>query len=158
MESYRTQTIIRRAEAGSPADGDGGAENLNKLLAANAEIAREKTLFQNYREQLEASLMKNPLSTEKAFAYFGLLLGLFPPASIFLKMFFDKNVGFGIVVLLVFVNLVCAAGGYFSGKLTGKLIFKTENYSRNKMLLTLPLIGILWGIMAGGIGGIFIFI
>ncbi|MGI8469224.1 MAG: hypothetical protein ACR2N3_12310 [Pyrinomonadaceae bacterium] len=160
MDNDRTQTIDRPQNAGSFvnfADNDSGEEGLNALLAANAEIAREKTLFQNYGEQFEASLMKNPLTTEKAFAYFGLLLGIFPPASIFLKMF-HKNIEPGIVVLFVFVNLVCAVAGYFSGKLIGRMARAVENYSWNKMLLLLPLIGILWGIIAGGIGGIFIFV
>ncbi|MGI9036080.1 MAG: hypothetical protein ACR2GD_08585, partial [Pyrinomonadaceae bacterium] len=116
-----------------------------------------KTLFQNYREQLDASLMKNPMSTEKTFAYFGLLLGFFPPASIFFKIF-HQNIEPGMVFLLVFVNLACADAGYFSGKLIGKMVSITENYSWSKMLLTLPLIGILWGILAGGVGGIFIFV
>lgn len=101
--------------------------------------------------------MKNPLTTEKAFACFGFLLGLFPPAAIFLKMFHDK-VEPGIVILFVFVNLVCAAAGFSAGKLIGRMISTAENYSWNKMLPLLPLIGILWGILAGGIGGIFIFV
>lgn len=130
---------------------------MTEILAANAEILREKTLFRNSREELESALMKKPLTTEKAFAYFGLLLGIFPPASIFFKLL-QHNIEPGIVLLFVFVNLVCAAAGYFSGRLIGKMVFNVERYSWNKMLPTLPLIGILWGIIAGGSGGIFIFV
>ncbi len=157
MDNSRTQTIISRPNTASLADDDGSQKRLNAILAANAKIVSEKALYQNYREEFEASLMKNPLSAEKAFAYFGLLLGLFPPAAIFLKMY-NPNVEPGIVVLFVFVNLVCAATGYFSGNLIGKMVLKAESYSWNKMLLMLPLIGVLWGIIAGGIGGMFIFV
>lgn len=102
--------------------------------------------------------MKNPLSIKKAFAYFGLMLGIFPPAAIFFKLLSPGNAEPGLFVLLIFVNLVCAATGYFSGKLIGKMVLEMENRSWNLMLLTLPFIGILWGIITGGAGGFFIFL
>ncbi len=51
-----------------------------------------------------------------------------------------------------------AISGYFSGKLIGKMVAETEKWSWAAMILIAPFIGILWGIMAGGAGGIFIFL
>ena len=38
------------------------------------------------------------------------------------------------------------------------MVAETEKWSWGGMLLIMPFIGILWGIMAGGAGGIFIFV
>lgn len=127
------------------------------ILAANAEISLEKLNFQSRREEFEAALMKKPLTTAQAFSYFGLLLGIFPPAAIFFQTL-RHNSEPGFIILFVFVNLVCAAAGYFSGKLIGNFISSVERQSWSRMLLILPFIGMLWGIIAGGAGGIFIFV
>jgi len=105
--------------------------------------------------------MKNPLSTEKAFAYFGAMLGLFPPFALFSKFLFQSRNNpdeIGIIILLLIVNAVCTFAGYFSGKFIGKIVSNLEQLSWNKMLFALPFIGILWGILTGGTGGIFIFV
>jgi hypothetical protein len=137
---------------------------LNTLLAANAEIEREKRMFRDEREKLEAELMKNPLSTETSIAYFGAMLGLFPPFAFFSRFIFERfrNISssedFWIIPLLLFVNLVCVLAGYFSGKLIGRIVKDLEKTSWTTMLLALPFIGILWGIITGAAGGLFIFV
>jgi hypothetical protein len=105
--------------------------------------------------------MESPIKTDKAFAWFGLLLGTFPPMALFSKFIFQNlrySDDYWVVALLVFVNIVCGTVGYFSGKLIGKIVAEVEKFSWSAMLLLLPFIGILWGIMSGGAGGIFIFI
>jgi hypothetical protein len=114
-------------------------------------------LYRTHLEEVEAALIKNPLTVKKAFAYFGLMLGTFPPASIFLKIV-QNNAEPGLVALFFFVNFICAVVGYFSGKLVGKMVLDMEHYSWNTMLLTLPFIGGFWGIITGGAGGLLIFI
>lgn len=135
---------------------------MNALLAANAETEREKSLYASERERFEADLIKNPLTSEKAFSYFGLLLGVFTPATIFLKFVLDagsfRNDQLWILGIMAVVNLVSAVVGFFSGKLIGKIVRETEKMVWWKMLLLLPFIGILWGFMAGGAGGIIIFV
>lgn len=105
--------------------------------------------------------MEFPIKTEKAFGWFGLMLGTFPPLALFIK-FIVQNVrydeDFWVVPLLFFVNLVCGVVGFFSGKLMGKMMAEIEKYSWTAMLLLAPFIGILWGIMTGGAGGLFIFV
>ncbi len=168
MENRNTQTITRQTNINSIAnfDSDGGDEltqkRLNALLKLNAETANEKSLFASEREKFESELIKNPITSEKAFAYFGLILGTFPPAAIFTKFFIEngsfRGDEFWIVGVLAVVNLISAIVGYFSGKLIGKMVRETEKISWWGMLLILPFIGMLWGIMSGGAGGIIIFI
>lgn len=102
--------------------------------------------------------MKNPLSIEQAFGYFGILLGAFPPAALALRFIVEKRGIFGsedfwFLGVFAIVNLVSAIVGYFSGKSIGRIVRKTETFSWLAMILLLPFVGILWGIMAGGAGG-----
>lgn len=161
MEIERTQTIIFEPSSYAFAGNEGAddsRERLNAILSANADICRQKTLFRTDLERLECALLKNRITTKKAFAYFGLLLGIFPPAAIFLKLFHSAPSDSGLFILLFFVNLTCAVSGYFSGKLVGKMISDIENRSWSFMLFALPFIGALWGIITGGAGGILIFV
>ena len=133
------------------------------LLAVNAETARVKALFHSDRERVEADLLKNPLNDRQAFAYFGLLLGIFPPAAIIANFLPKTGNSRGeefliLVVVAVIVNLISATVGYFSGKLIGQIVSELEKLSWSKMIIALPFIGILWGVLAGGAGGIIIFI
>lgn len=166
MENRKTQTITRQQNINQIAKFDGNSEltqkRLDALLRLNAETANEKALYSTESERFESELIKNPLNSEKAFSYFGLLLGTFPPAAIFIK-FFSENGSFRsdeiwIFGVLAVVNLISAVVGFFSGKLVGKMIREVEKFSWLTMLLLLPFIGMLWGIMSGGAGGIIIFI
>lgn len=104
--------------------------------------------------------MKNPITTQKAVAYFGAMLGLFPPFAMFSRFLFDKpgNTELGVILLLILMNVTCTIVGYFSGKLVGKAFASTEKLSWNMMILTAPFLGILWGIMTGAAGGIYVII
>lgn len=165
MEYGNTQIAARQFKHASLTNIDGDdklvSERLELLLETNAEIAREKSIFISEREKLEASLMKNPLSVEKTFANFGLLLGAFPPAALFTRFFIDSRIfqseDVWILGIAAIVTLISTVVGYFSGKFIGNIVFEAEKLSWSKMLLTLPFVGILWGIMAGGAGGIIIF-
>ncbi|HXG83384.1 MAG TPA: hypothetical protein VNI84_05085, partial [Pyrinomonadaceae bacterium] len=103
---------------------------------------------------------KNPLSVEKTFARLGLLLGVFPPTALFTRFFIDSRIFQGedvwILGIAAIVTLVSTVVGYFSGKFIGNIVFELEKMSWSKMLTALPFIGIFWGIMAGGAGGIII--
>lgn len=107
-------------------------------------------------------MMSNPMTVEKAFSLFGLMLGAIPPATIFSKWIFEAGtIGSnetGLILLLMLVNIVSAVTGYFTGKIVGKIAFEVEKLSWHWMILTLPFIGLFWGIISGGAGGVFIFI
>jgi hypothetical protein len=140
------------------------SERLTEILNANAKIANDKLLYHNDLEKRERDLMKNPITNEKAFARLGLLLGTFPPMMIFglylTQITRQPQSNFeSFFAFLIFINIICAVVGYYSGKkIISQLVAKAETYSWSSMVLLMPLIGILWGIITGGIGGIFIFI
>jgi len=121
-------------------------------------------MFRTDRELLEAELMKSPLATEKALAYFGAMLGLFPPFALFSRFVFENfkhsssSDDFWLVPLLLFVNFVCMVVGYFSGKLVGRIVAELEKSSWTAMLLLMPFVGVLWGVLTGAAGGVFIFV
>ncbi|HXG83489.1 MAG TPA: hypothetical protein VNI84_05610 [Pyrinomonadaceae bacterium] len=163
METANMQTAERRFDFDAYTRDDELAEKrLNNLLSLNAETNRRREMFGSDREEFEAALMSNPLSIEKTFSYFGLLLGTFAPAAIFTRVFIDTKTfesnEFWILGVAVFVNLISATAGFFSGKFIAKLVADLERVSWTQMILTLPFIGIFWGILAGGAGGLIVFI
>lgn len=115
-------------------------------------------MFRSDKEQLEAELMKNPLSLDKTFSYFGLLLGSFPPAAIFIRFALEGRMEGWVFGVMLIVNLISAVVGFFSGKIIAKTIRVFEKLSWSKMILILPFLGLIWGIISGGAGGIIIFI
>lgn len=137
-------------------------ERLNLLIAKNAEYENENSISTSEREKFEATLMENPLSAEKAYSYFGLLLGTFPPAAIFIKLFIEGFIPRGneiwLIPVMVLVNSIAALKGYVSGKLMGKIILKFERYSWFSMLFILPFLGFSWGLTTGCIAGLFLFV
>lgn len=120
-------------------------------------MVRAQYISPTERQRLEAALLKNPLSIEKTFANFGLLLGIFPPAAIFIRFLtvwkIFQSEDFWILGIVAVVILISAITGYFSGKRVGRIVFELEKASWSKMLLTVPFVGIFWGLIAGGAGG-----
>lgn len=166
MDARFTQTATRETNFNENAlfqnDSEIVSARLNKLLSINEEIAREKSLYKSDQEKIEAQIMKNPLGFEKTFSYFGLMLGTFPPAAFFTKFAIESSSlnreEYWIFGILFVVNLLTAVVGYFSGKLIAKMVRAIENYSWTQMLLLVPFVGLLWGFMSGGAGGVMIFI
>ncbi len=163
MEVKPTQTANRQTE--SFANFFDNEINVNvrleELLKINAQNEQLKASSYNSLQELEAELIKNPISTQKAIQWFGAMLGTFPPMAIF-GMFIanakiNQSKDFWIIPLLIFVNLISATTGYFSGKFIAKMVAETEKWNWATMLITLPFIGIFWGILTGGASGIFIF-
>ena len=136
-------------------------ERLNNLLKINAETARIKAEYKSEKEKLEAALMKKPINAEQAFSYFGFLIGLIPPTIVLTKIAIQPSnsddVGsflfFGLIVTFI-TTIVC----YFSGKLVGKIVSKTEKLSWTAMILLTPLIGLVWGFLTGSAGGLIVFL
>lgn len=131
-------------------------------MAINAETERGKLMFADDKERLEAEMMARPISSEKAYAYFGTMLGTFPPLALFTRFMLDTN-GFRgeevwLVGVLAIANVISAIVGYFSGKTISRMVSKLEKLPWTTMILILPFVGILWGILSGGAGGAVIFL
>ena len=162
MEIRNTQTITYQPNRFGAFETQSGDDELTRqrldaLLKINAEIAREKEMFASDREKLEAEMMAHPISTEKAFSYFGALLGALPPAAFFTRFMLDTK-GFRgedawLIGVFAIVNVVSAVVGYFSGRLIAKMVKNLEKTSWTTMILALPFVGIIWGMMSGGAGG-----
>lgn len=119
-------------------------------------------MFRSEREEAEAALMTAPLSSEKTFAYFGLLLGVFPPAAFFARFLIDTRTfesdNFWLLGVALLVNSIAAGIGYKSGRFIGRTVANLERASWTKMLLALPFVGAFWGILAGGASGAIVFL
>ena len=81
MAFQSTPTISLRRHI-DLAEHDHTDRNLSILLEANAETARQKAKYRTDKEKFEAESMSWPIDTEHALAFFGLMLGIFPPATI----------------------------------------------------------------------------
>ncbi len=163
METGNTEIAERRFNFDAYTNDEQLAEKrLSILLAMTAETNRRREMFATDREEREAALMSNPLSGEKTFSYFGLLLGAFTPAAIFTRIFIDTKTfqtdEFWILGVAIIVNLIAAIAGFFSGKFIAGIVRDIERVSWTQMILTLPFIGIFWGMLAGGAGGLIVFL
>ncbi|MGB7070424.1 MAG: hypothetical protein WBD22_13100 [Pyrinomonadaceae bacterium] len=161
MEIPAARTTTNRGKAIHAAEPDNHdiEVRLNILIRTNIEMAKEKAAFV---ESLEADVMANPLSAERAFSYFGLLLGSFPPFTLLIRFGTETDIlrsgDVSIAALLLIANIVCGWTGYHVGKLVGRSIKELEALPWEPMLLTLPFIGLVWGLLTGGAGGFFLLI
>ena len=107
--------------------------------------------------------MSHPLTARRAYARFGMLLGLLPPAIIFARMlgygFTPPFAGDGalIFILCLAMNVVCCLMGRLMGSALSRALERMNRWSWSKMLLMLPLIGAAWGGVTGAVGGLIFF-
>lgn len=139
-------------------EGNDVYSRLDWLLAVNAEETRRRDLFKSAAEEEELLLMRRPLGARRAFGLFGLMMGLFPPAAIFIKMF-----GYGIggysasalmFIICLLMNLTCAVVGYAMGLALSQPVESAERRTWTRMMIMLPLIGAGWGAVTGFAGGL----
>ncbi len=135
---------------------------LNTLLAENAKIARRKRFFSTDRDEYLASAMSNPITSESAFARLGLILGAFGPFAITLKIFLsDPNpsaADFWLLCVMTVANVVTSVAGYFTGRAVGHIVDNIKATRWSSFLTLTVLTGFAWGSIAGGLGGVFIFV
>jgi hypothetical protein len=137
-------------------------DRLNLLLEINREAAAENAKYRDDLERREAEMMSRPVTMENAFAYFGLMLGALPPAAIFLRFLMAKGLPHAdemwIVGLLLITNLTAAAVGYFTGKRVAKTLGYLYSLPLSRSLIVIPFVGMVWGMIAGAAGGVFLFV
>ncbi|HEX8143206.1 MAG TPA: hypothetical protein VF553_11465 [Pyrinomonadaceae bacterium] len=130
---------------------------LNWLLRVNA---AERARLARAGLEEEMMMMRHPLSVERAYSLFGLLLGALPPAAIFYRLFgrevMRPDFQLGWFLLLLAMNVACCwAGRFMACRLSG-MAGAVERGPWLRMLLMPLVIGLLWGASAGALGG-FIF-
>lgn len=139
-------------------EGNDVYSRLNWLLRVNQEAERRRQLFQSAAEEEELLLMSRPLSTRLAFALFGLMVGLLPPAAIFIKMFgygvAGYNAGALMFIMCLLMNFACASAGYGMGLALSHPLRSLERGTWTRMMIMLPLLGAAWGAVTGFAGGL----
>jgi len=140
------------------ADGDAAAR-LSWLV--NANTVAEAHLSRAALEE-KIMMMRRPVSIERAYALFGLLLGALPSAAIFLKLFgrhssFSQILFSGWSWLFLLSSILCGLAGRFTGSKLSSGADIAERDSWVRMLFNAPLIGMLWGLCTGVLGGIILF-
>ncbi len=160
--SYAFNSGDKPADQSNTRDSVLTRRRLDSLIAANAEFDHRRGLYKTVKEEFEASMMNHPLSPEAVFSYFGLMLGIFPPAAIFLKTISSagdfRREDAWVIALMILVNFVSAAVGFVTGKLVGKVVVRAERYPWWAALFLMPFIGLGWGVATGGSAGVFVFI
>ncbi len=136
------------------------AHNLEILREANFKIAQKRSFYPTQESEITASSLSLKLDFKKTYAYLGMMLGVFPPASFFALFVVESNAPSEIwlVALLMGVNTVTALVGYFFGKVVGSLLYDRDNRSLTFYAFFLPFLGFLWGAITGAVGGVFLFI
>lgn len=124
-----------------------------------AEAARTEPAARIRREAEELAVlsMRAPLAPTEAFARFGMLLGLLPPAAIFHRIQgYDE-----MFPLLLVMNVVCCAVGRACGSYLFRQVHDEASNSRlaswMRLLLASVLFGFGWGVVTGASGGVLFF-
>lgn len=125
---------------------------LDELLAANEQMSKRTVLAGGGIGGIQ-------LDREAVFSNFGLMLGIFPPATFFLAFLFKAgSVSPFIVAMLLLTNLTTALVGRGFGKVVARMVTSAEKRPLGEYGVLAVLIGALWGLVAGGAGGLFIFL
>jgi hypothetical protein len=104
-------------------------------------------------------MMRRPVSIERTYALFGMLLGAFPPAAIFFKVFGSELSRPGIFLsgrflLVLAMNVVCCFAGRFFGSKMGLMLKGIGRRSWTKELLLALFVGWCWATGTGAAGGL----
>lgn len=135
-----------------------------RLAWLKGEVARAENSEEALRAEAEwerAALMRNPVTTEEAYAWFGTFLGLFPPFAIFARMAGGGmdgrsnlgNTGIFWLLLLLGMNAVCCLVGRKFGRVLGRSLGDPRAHVWPWYLLLSLLLGLAWAAVTGGAGG-----
>jgi hypothetical protein len=130
---------------------------LTWLVAAEAEAERHAQLFRTPREEQEAQLMRRPLTTQQAFARFGLLLGTLPPAAIFIRLTALWHSGEIFPLIFIPMLLVCAFVGLWRGAHVGRTFDESERGSWWRTIFDALEDAFIWAAATGAMGGAIFF-
>jgi hypothetical protein len=138
---------------------DYAGARLNWLLAANERELVRRRLFRTPVEEEQMLLMARPVSTERAVASFGMMLGTIPPAVIFVKLIAERvffPYAWVDVLVLMMIAVCCLMGGFMGTKVSS-MVARIERDAWNRMLVEAVLVGAVWGAVTGTVGGFLFF-
>jgi hypothetical protein len=101
--------------------------------------------------------MRRPVSTECAFARFGLLLGLLPPAAIFVRLVMLFHFAGAFYLIFLPVLLVCALIGRVAGANVGKTFDESERGPWIRTMVDALEDAFIWAAATGAAGGAIFF-
>ena len=137
---------------------------LNWLLAANAREAERHKLFRHPHEEEEMLRMRRPVTLERAYTLFGMLLGMLPPAAFFIRIFgygftqhATREFGTFLFLICLAMNVVCCLMGRIMGRVISRQLYQDATASRSLLMLTSLFVGLLWGLCTGAAGGALFF-
>jgi hypothetical protein len=135
-----------------------------RIAWLKGEVERAENRAATLRAETEwerAALMRSPVTTEEAYAWFGTFLGLFPPFAIFARMIaggMDSrsnlgNTGIFWLLLLMAMNAVCCLVGRKFGRVLGHSLGDPRAHVWPWYLLLSLLVGLAWAVVTGAAGG-----
>jgi hypothetical protein len=133
------------------------ASILQWLITENESTAARRALFKTGKEELDYESMSRPVSTQEAFVRFGTFLGTLPFAAITIRILMENSPELMPAIIYLIVIGIMAAITTFVGRATAglvaKIVIRIERFRWSTMLPLLPLVGFLWGAVAGSAGG-----
>lgn len=138
---------------------------LRWLETAIAAAEQREHLFRTAREEAERLSMRRPLTTERAYAHFGLLLGTLPPAAILLRFALLSQHGGSSLATLFYLMLfglpmiaLCAVVGRLMGRKLAPALARAERRHWFVSLLYSVAVGFAWACATGAAGGAVVFL
>jgi hypothetical protein len=138
---------------------------LRRLEAALAAAEQHEHRFRCAREEEEMLLLRRPLTTARAYALFGLLLGALPPAAILFRLLGPTVFGrmeWGLLYIYVSFSAAMLAGcclvGYYMGRKVGRRIDEAERVSWLRTIIASLAAGFVWSSITGAAGGAIVFL
>jgi len=135
-----------------------------RLAWLKGEVERAENRAANLRAETEwerATLMRGPVNTEDAYAWFGTFLGLFPPFAIFARIFggggaFEKflnDPSLEWLALLLAMNAACCYVGRRFGRVLGRTLGDPRAHGWFWHVAVSMLLGVAWAAVTGAAGG-----
>ena len=158
--NHRARVIAAQSFDGC--DESRAVTRLNQAAALDEQF-QHRDAARQIHEQTKLALLKNPIEARIAWAQFGWLLGIVPPAAIFLKFFnygfYDgyHPRGYGFAAVLLAMNLLSGYAGRGVAKGMSRTLVECESGAWTLLLVLLPLMGLSWGMVTGAFGGLLLF-
>ncbi len=135
------------------------AEHRLEILRKETERLRSKSTETISPESVTVS---RAVDSAKAHALFGLTLGLIPTTAIFAKLFnFGSTFRIEDIWILIPAAFAVAGtswAGWRGGGFAASWVERAGDSGISSIILTIPLIGAVWGLAAGAVGGAFMFV